>query len=295
MKKMIWVALATIAVCCACRSTRVTNTAAVQPGLLLGQHPVRALLDTPYANWFQKEYNTYAISDTSAARLASAMKQKRLVIFYGTWCGDSRREVPRLYKLLDRCGVSTKQVTLVAVNNEDSVYKQSPGGEEIGLNIHRVPTLLVYDQQMEIGRIVETPIVSWEDDLKRILTRQSYVPRYRAVPVLDRYIKQMPADSLSGCISSMAQGLKPILPKAGELNTYGYILMGQRQLEAALFVFQVNAVLFPKNANVFDSLGECYEKLGQPSAALEQYQRAVLLDPKQIHAPERIRVLQTNK
>lgn len=293
MKTMIWVACATMMLCYACRTAQVTKPPYVHAGKLLGQHPVQALLDTPYANWYQSGYRAYVVPDSAAGILTEQLKQKQFLIFYGTWCGDSRREIPRLVHLLDQCGVSAQQIRLVAVDDEDSVYKQSPGKEEIGLNIHRVPTLIIYDQQKEMGRIVETPVESWEKDMLRILSRQTYVPNYRAVPVLDLYLKQLPVDSLTGSLPAMAAVMKPLIKKAGELNTYGYVLMGQRKLVEALFVFQLNAALFPELANVFDSLGECYEKLNNPSAALAQYQRAVLLDPKQSHAPERIRALQS--
>jgi hypothetical protein len=97
----------------------------------------------------------------------------------GTWCGDSRREVPRIYKLLDYCQVSPSQLQLVNVSNSDTAYKQSPGHEEQGLNIRRVPTLLIFEGQHEVGRVVESPVTSLEKDILAIVTGQPYEHRYK--------------------------------------------------------------------------------------------------------------------
>ena len=50
----------------------------------------------------------------------------------GTWCGDSKREVPRFYKILDEMGVKEQDIQLYNLDNRGDAYKQSPGGEEKG-------------------------------------------------------------------------------------------------------------------------------------------------------------------
>jgi hypothetical protein len=47
------------------------------------------------------------------------------------------------------------------------------------LNILRVPTLLVYENGHEVGRVVESPVISLEKDMLAIVTRQPYEHRYR--------------------------------------------------------------------------------------------------------------------
>src|SRR5207245_2056570 len=102
----------------------------------------------------------------------------------GTWCGDSQREIPRVFKLLNYLGIRSSQIELVTVNNSDSAYKQSPTHEERGLIIHRVPDLIIYHDQSELGRVVESPITSWEKDMLSILQGEAYTPNYKAVPWL---------------------------------------------------------------------------------------------------------------
>ena len=106
------------------------------------------------------------------------LKKKKIDIFMGSWCGDSKWEVPRMIKLLQAAGFDTTNLAIVCVSNEAGMYKKSPEGEEAGKNIQRVPTLIVYEKNKEIGRIIESPVVSLEKDLLRILKKDGYVPNY---------------------------------------------------------------------------------------------------------------------
>jgi thiol-disulfide isomerase/thioredoxin len=145
---------------------------------LLGKTTRQRLAQPPFDSWFTKNYNAYTPDTNTAVQLKPLIRHKKFLIFMGTWCGDSRREVPRIYKLLDCCGVQPAQVQLVNVDNADTAYKQSPGHEEKGLNIRRVPTLLIYENNHELGRVIESPVVLWEKDLLAILKHEAYVPRY---------------------------------------------------------------------------------------------------------------------
>jgi thiol-disulfide isomerase/thioredoxin len=137
-----------------------------------------ALLQEPFASWFVPGYNSYHVDSAMAMQLKPYIGNKTFVLFLGTWCGDSKREVPRLYKIFDYCGIQPEQVKLVMVSNHDSVYKQSPTHEEQGKNILRVPTLLVLENGNEINRFVEYPVESLEKDLLHMLSRNGYKHAY---------------------------------------------------------------------------------------------------------------------
>ena len=53
-----------------------------------------------------------------------------------------------------------------------------PEKEEIGLNIHHVPTVILYNNGNEIGRIIEYPVQSLEEDMVAILNGTNYTPNY---------------------------------------------------------------------------------------------------------------------
>ncbi|MCU0333784.1 MAG: thioredoxin family protein [Chitinophagaceae bacterium] len=146
--------------------------------MLLGRQPREALLRAPFADWFLANYQAYVVDSFTCQFIRPLLADKQLTIFMGTWCGDSRREVPRLLKMLDCCGFAARQLTLIMVSNHASMYKQSPGHEEAGRNVLRVPTLIVEANGKEVGRLIEYPVVSLEKDLLAILRHDGYVPHY---------------------------------------------------------------------------------------------------------------------
>lgn len=147
--------------------------------ILLGKSAPERLAQPPFNSWYTPNYAAYTVDSNTANQVKSSLKNKRFLLFMGTWCGDSRREVPRMYKILDYCQVSASSIQLINLNNSDTAYKQSPGHEEQGLNILRVPTLLIYEGQQEVGRIVESPVTSLEKDILAIVTRQPYEHHYK--------------------------------------------------------------------------------------------------------------------
>lgn len=146
--------------------------------MLIGCCTREALNREPFAAWFNNNYFDYKVDTSLLASLKEHMQRKQFLLFMGTWCGDSKREVPRMLKVLDYCGVRPEQLKIIMVSNHDSLYKQSPLHEEQGLNILRVPTLLVYENNTELNRFVEYPVESIEKDLLRIISRKEYQHSY---------------------------------------------------------------------------------------------------------------------
>jgi thiol-disulfide isomerase/thioredoxin len=147
--------------------------------ILLGKTTRERLAQSPFDSWYTKNYETYIVDSSTAGQVKPLLRNKRFLLFMGTWCGDSRREVPRMYRILDYCQVKPSQVQLINLNNSDTAYKQSPGHEEQGLNIRRVPTLLIFEGGREVGRVVESPVTSLEKDMLAIVTAQPYEHRYK--------------------------------------------------------------------------------------------------------------------
>ena len=146
--------------------------------MLLGKCTRDAFLRHPFADWFKPNYDSYLVDSFTCNFIRPLLAGKSITIFMGTWCGDSRREVPRVLKMLDCCGFPTNQLTLIMVSNTDSMYKKTPLHEEAGKNIVRVPTIIVEQKGAEIGRIIEFPVTSLEKDLLTILRKEKYQPNY---------------------------------------------------------------------------------------------------------------------
>lgn len=92
----------------------------------------------------------------------------------GTWCGDSKRETPRFYKVLEAAEFDLKNLEMITVNRG----KKTPDNLERGFNIFRVPTFIFYKNGKEIGRYVEYPRKSLEKDMLDILTGKPYKHSY---------------------------------------------------------------------------------------------------------------------
>lgn len=141
--------------------------------VLLGEQEVSAIKNAPYNNWFMEHYN-YSPDQEKLEVLKVALEGKTLSIFMGTWCSDSRMQVPALFNILDAITYDESKITLITMSED----KDTPEGFEDGKNIEYVPTIIVYNNNVEMGRIVEYPIENLESDLLKIATGQEYTPAY---------------------------------------------------------------------------------------------------------------------
>lgn len=106
--------------------------------------------DTSFA-WF-RENMKWGQADAAAIQSFSANKDKfTMLVFGGTWCGDTKNLWPVFYRLVDKSGYPENQITLVAVDRAkttiDDLQKK--------WNITNVPTFIVLHEGKEVGRVVE--------------------------------------------------------------------------------------------------------------------------------------------
>jgi len=254
--------------------------------MLLGHCAATSFRQAPFNKWYDSAYTAYQPQSSSVATLERELANTTIEIFLGTWCGDSRREVPRLLKTLSESGLDTNNIHLILVDHEGSGYKQSPQHEEKGKYIFRVPTAIVYQNNKEVGRVIESPIQSWEQDLSNIATHQPYTPHYAAA---DTWIHQVSKHSIGDEeMKNLVAAYQPKLSSSALLNNVGYLLLGQKQSRAALQTFTFNTLLFPTDANVWDSLAEYYATIGNTSEALTYYKKVLSLKPGDANATAKI-------
>jgi FKBP-type peptidyl-prolyl cis-trans isomerase len=77
-----------------------------------------------------------------------------------------------------------------------------------------------------------------------------------------------------------SKGFKDIYSSESDMNGWGYRLLRNRQTREAIEVFKLNVEAYPKSANVYDSLAEAYMVSGDTQAAIENYNKALELDPQ---------------
>jgi thiol-disulfide isomerase/thioredoxin len=107
-----------------------------------------------------------------------------VLIFFGSWCSDSKREMPRFLATLDLVKNKNFSAKLYGL---DRTKKDSTGNAE-AFGISHVPTFvflrgkrdfaadglpLTEQTRNELGRITETPIASIEQDWVNILKKNS--------------------------------------------------------------------------------------------------------------------------
>ena len=144
--------------------------------MLLGKITIEELQQEPFNEWYQMESDGYEV-DTELTNAISDPGQYTYEVFLGTWCGDSRREVPRIEKIFSKMGIDMSNVLIVTLDRD----KVSPGGEQEGKDIRYVPTLIVSKDNQEIGRIVESPsseTATLESDLFEISLGIPPLPNY---------------------------------------------------------------------------------------------------------------------
>jgi hypothetical protein len=105
------------------------------------------------------------IEEETARELASVPPGAEIDVFLGTWCGDSRREISRLFRALEQVPEPWPfTIRWIAVDRA----KSAPGYTE-GADLRFVPTLIVRRGGAEIGRLVETTPRAIERELVDLL------------------------------------------------------------------------------------------------------------------------------
>jgi thiol-disulfide isomerase/thioredoxin len=145
------------------------NSASKEPtkdeGVLVGD-VTREQIEEAVPEWAQAE--SESSPDPEACRaLASVERGAEVTVFLGTWCGDSRREVPRLWKAIDAAGGTVPfQIHYVGVDHA----KKEPAAEIAKEGVRYLPTFIVRRDGHEVGRIVETSPNGIESDLLALLS-----------------------------------------------------------------------------------------------------------------------------
>jgi len=245
---------------------------------LLGKINKEGLTSTNYNAWFSKEYDNYQPNQELIQKESNDLKDYTITLFMGTWCGDSKKEVPRFYKILEASNYPIEQLTAVAVSRKPKMYKQSPDHEEKGLNIHRVPTFIFYKNGVEINRIVESPVATLEEDIQNILNN-NYESNYKVVTKVNRILQEFGAKKFKRKVKKQIPVFKKQVKNMYELNTYAHILKSTNRTEAAIEVLKLNTKLFPEKPGVFVSLANTFFSSDNKKEALVNYEKGLKLNP----------------
>jgi len=106
--------------------------------------------DTSF-HWYAENLKGYTPNANAVTRLKKNADSIQLLVFMGTWCEDSHFIIPKLFTLTDAAGFSKDRITLIGVDRE----KKTLSHLSEALNITNVPTIIVFQNGKETGRVVE--------------------------------------------------------------------------------------------------------------------------------------------
>ena len=133
--------------------------------MLVGEINRDVFRDTSYSWWFDSEYDMYKPDKQVLDSIKQKLENIEITMVIGTWCSDSRREMPRFFKIIDSLNFSPDKIKLIAVDRD----KKDLNGETDSLSIELVPTFIIYLTGKELGRITEAPVETLEVDFNRIV------------------------------------------------------------------------------------------------------------------------------
>ena len=120
-----------------------------------------------FGSYFFEEYRNYQPDRDLLENIKNKIFNYSITIVLGTWCYDSQQQVPRFIKILDLIDYNTNYLEIICVDKE-----KKAGDIDIStLNIERVPTFIYYKDDIEVGRIIETPSNSLVIDTYNILNK----------------------------------------------------------------------------------------------------------------------------
>ncbi len=135
--------------------------------ILVGQLQFSDIAADATCNWFSENAQNYTADTNICKALATVIPKFELVIFAGTWCGDTHHLLPQLYTVLSKAKTLAASMELYGVDRK----KRALNVEHLLYKIEKVPTVIIIRNHREVARIVETVEGMIEDNLLRIMQK----------------------------------------------------------------------------------------------------------------------------
>jgi len=119
-------------------------------------------------DWYAKNFASFTPDSASVVFLSSAAKDIRFIVIGGTWCGDTKRELPKFFKTASLAHIPEANIELYGVDRS----KRNREGVTEKYHVTNVPTFILLSDGKEIGRIVEHSEGGIEFDLVYLLQKK---------------------------------------------------------------------------------------------------------------------------
>jgi hypothetical protein len=137
----------------------------IQKPVMKGLCTIEGLITSVWADDFLFEYEQYEVKKEVIEQIQSIIYEYKIVVVIATWCGDSKEHVPPFIKILHHLHVNTDDIIMIGLdrNFDSGDFGIRPYDTE------KVPTFIFYKNNDEAGRIIETPEMSLEHHIVKIL------------------------------------------------------------------------------------------------------------------------------
>ena len=243
--------------------------------MLVGKINQQGLEKTPYGEWFTKNYQAYKVKSKVLKLDKKAVRKLKIKIFLGTWCGDSKREVPRFLKIASQLGITPTQIEMIALKRN----RKSPDNGYKGLHIHHVPTFIISQNQQELGRITEEPSQSLEEDLVKIIQQKDYTPYFAGSEYLIGLFNKKGNAYVKQNLKSVGKKVKLQLKNQWELLRLAYIFSINDDSEAAFTICQLADQLYPKSISIWLAMARYSSPKTAPKTIRKYCQKVLKVDP----------------
>ncbi len=101
--------------------------------------------------WFAQNQKGFVPKPAAVAAFKAMKDSINIVVFGGTWCGDTKLLLPQFFSLTDAAGFAQERITMLGVDRSKKTVHHLT--EAFGIT--NVPTFIIMKNGKEIGRVVE--------------------------------------------------------------------------------------------------------------------------------------------
>ena len=167
MKKIIFACILLISTSALAQTpTYLTSKDSVDGGIIFNGPITFEDLNSELTFTWLMQANEYKPYDKIVDYLKTYLPDYTMIVFMGTWCDDSHYLIPRLERVLQLTNYPASKLTMYGVDRA----KNTKNGEDKKYGITLVPTIILFKDGKEIGRITESVKKSIEEDLAAIIT-----------------------------------------------------------------------------------------------------------------------------
>ncbi|MES2837241.1 MAG: thioredoxin family protein [Bacteroidota bacterium] len=132
--------------------------------VLVGKKEISQVKSNASCAWLNAGIDAYKSDEALVNELKKTdLKEFKVVVICGSWCEDTQHLLPQFVKVAHQ--ISLNNIDYYFVDRE----KKSPENAREKFNVDRIPTFIIYKNDKEIGRIIETVSEPIETVLTKII------------------------------------------------------------------------------------------------------------------------------